>query len=235
MLATAGGGRGHREENNFAIISYSMLNIIHLFHGPLSTEGHFSQELQVIFWTFFTNTKGTFPPERGHFLCLLKNWGSYTPGCCHRGSCRYWEGGGVKCPRQPLIKWTLPYRNSFLNKIELQMNKMDTCISSFLRFLLFFCTKSTSTPSWQWNRTVPADIIGVPSNSNDIPSFLAGIDHLILDVVFAASIIYFTSLSTRYVLCSYRCLCTDGLIVIVAQGNGHLLKACKIKLKCDRS
>jgi hypothetical protein len=68
-----GGGGGGGEENNFAIISYSMLNIIHLpkfriatsnqrfdhiflkkqqiylFHGHLFVEGHFSQELQVIF------------------------------------------------------------------------------------------------------------------------------------------------------------------------------------------
>jgi hypothetical protein len=28
-----------------------------------------------IWTTFFTKAKGTLPPEKGHFLCLLKTWG----------------------------------------------------------------------------------------------------------------------------------------------------------------
>jgi hypothetical protein len=31
-------------------------------------------------WTiFFTKAKGTLPPEKGHFLCLLKTWGGLGP------------------------------------------------------------------------------------------------------------------------------------------------------------
>jgi hypothetical protein len=37
---------------------------------------YFSQEWQIIFRaTFFKKAKGTLPPERGHFLCLLKTSG----------------------------------------------------------------------------------------------------------------------------------------------------------------
>jgi hypothetical protein len=52
-----------------------------LFHGHLFVEGHFSQELQVIFWTtFFTKIKGTLfaTGERALFVSS-KNLGGRPP------------------------------------------------------------------------------------------------------------------------------------------------------------